>query len=248
MPPVQHRRQLVKKGKEMKALINLAIVLLFNSVSAQEGEVVASSLNDCLLIAADYGDGQGHDVIPTICQNFVEQAALPSTRAQDDVYKVYGFKSLIFIERQLDDGRISKSALAGEFTTLKEIKALSIDNFNNEVAVYDAGDKKVKYFSLIITGNVAPFRELQTEKIENITSIAVNPKNGLIVLHKSQEGEVLVYSREGNIHAPQERRFIGLLAHKNGLPAGISSLSFEGDDLKTLVIHNGQESKRFPLP
>ena len=124
----------------------------------------AMSVDECVEQNKLYGDEKNHVNVSSECANKLKALATPEAvkTSLDLKTKVWGHKNLIIVSRTNDKDQVTTTYITGKYTKLENIQALAIDLENDEVAVLDSENGRVMYYSLTITGNVAPFRVLNS--------------------------------------------------------------------------------------
>lgn len=175
----------------MKSLI-LILVFLFPV------RVFAS----CEKAAAGFGDGEGNDTIPAECFKTAEKLALPAAKKSYPEHKVniIGLKNIVFV---------NNNVIAGEYTKLEDVIAVSFDEKNNEIAVLErSGD--VLIFSARITGNVAPLRVIRHADLDGAVDLRFLPKTEEVAILMPEKKEVLTFSREANFYGREGKKKLNI--------------------------------------
>lgn len=205
----------------MKTFISFFLFLFaLNAFAAEEIAI-------CEKEGRKYGDGNGNDTISAECiELFMKSAGIrQKDKSQDGNTEVYGYKNIILIRQKDHDLKI----IAGKFTELENIKAVTLDDKNNEVAVLEeSGD--ILVFSSVIDGNVGPKRVLRNKELDHVSDIQFyeNEIAALDVLNQ----ELHFFNRLANIHAPAKRRHLDPVRSVKGITGNLLRL----DPVKNEVI------------
>jgi hypothetical protein len=174
-----------------------------------------SQLALCEKEAHKFGSGLGQDKIPADCIEHIEKIADQRHRtiSKDKRVSIYGLRNMIVIKDPTS--RIKgQNVIAGKYTELEDIKEILLDEKNDEIVVLeDSGD--VLFFSKIVTGNVAPKRILRHESLESVTAIRLYQDE--IFALDSQNNELLIFSRDANIHALEGKKNLSPLRRTQGV-------------------------------
>ncbi len=195
----------------------------------------------CEKEAEKFGNGEGSDSISLSCQDLFSTLALSNARklSSDKKISLISFRNMIIVTKGL-----KKEIIAGQYTHLKNVIALSYDEKNREVVVLEeSGD--ILTFSTVITGNVAPLRVIRHPEIEGAADIIILPeRNEIGVLHGSRR-ELLFFSRLGNFHGREGRQNLAVRRQVHQVEGESVSLSETG---KELLIKKRTGLSRYQLP
>jgi hypothetical protein len=185
----------------------LALTLLCSTYADAETEIAL-----CEKEGSRFGDGLGRDAIPLECAvHFLKRSSAKlRVKSLDGSFSAFAYKNIIFIKDTKSKLK-GQNIIAGKYTELEEIQALTLDEKNKEIIVLEKSGQ-ILAFSSVITGNVAPYRKIKSDELEGASEIAVNPVKKEIIVLKPQTREILFYSRETNTNGPEEK--------KNHLPIG----------------------------
>jgi hypothetical protein len=186
----------------------------------------------CEKEAQKFGDGNGQDKIPSDCMVHVEKIANKKQKAKskDAQLSFIAFRNMIFIT---DDKSQTKgqNVIAGKYTELENIKEIILDEKNGEVVVLEeSGD--ILFFSIVITGNVAPKRILRHESLESVSTIRIY-QDEILALDPVNR-ELLIFSRNGNIHALEGKRNLSPLFRFQNINGEDIELSLSGYELSVI--------------
>lgn len=181
--------------------------------------------------ADNFGSGKGKDNISAKCLSDIKIMAKEkgiTQKSSDKVTSFFGYRNMIIIEKETSS-KILTDIIAGTSTELKSIRKISIDEKNNEIAVLE-DDGDILFFSAKITGNIAPYRILRHRELVGATEIAINSSADQIVAFNKQTHRILIFSRQGNIYAPAQKRKLNILHSFNTSGMELKNLSL--DELK----------------
>jgi hypothetical protein len=204
--------------------------------------MASSFTQQCHKEAQEYGDGHGNDSISLFCINLISSKAKNNLRAfsSSGKIKVTGLSNAIMIEKISGDSKITVDFIAGKSTGLNNIKAISIDEVNEEIIVLD--NDKILFFSSIITGNVSPYRVLSNEELTNSSDIDYIPHNQSVAVFSKSKGKVFLYSRKANVAAPKGKRFLSPIETVNLNFNGNVELSVNSIDSKLYILDRETET------
>ncbi len=173
----------------------------------------------CTDEAEFYGNGEGKDELNVNCINKFKKNAAASARVESEKLKVkfYGHKNIIIADRiitkTIDGKEIVKNltdVIAGTSTELKSVKAMTIDETNEELVVLDHnGD--VYFFTTKFSGNIAPFRILRHNDLAQAESVSIDAQKNEVILHIPKMKKRYVFSRLANINAPIGKQKIEII-------------------------------------
>ena len=199
---------------------------------------------DCQNQVQEHGDGKGISVISSSCMQEYKKQALPQARksAMSD-FVIVGAKDLIIVHKEQ-----SASVIAGSNTLLREVSALAVDSYNDEVVAYDRNTDYILFFSKTITGNVSPFRILFNYRLKGTVDIAVDGIKGELYVLNQERREIQVYSRMANINGREGKKNLDLIRKITGISQNVHSLGLassfqelyllEDDKLATYALKN----------
>jgi len=192
----------------MKNIIKMIILL---TLSLESGHASTASLSLCYDQAKNYGNGHGADHINKDCLSLFSSNANGHNIAYSPSGKIKAtaFRNIVIVEKILADNKIRTDFIAGNSTGLAEIKAIAIDEDHEEIIILN-GDNSVLFFSFVITGNISPYRILRSAALENSFDIEYIVSSSQVAIASGKTGQVLLFSRKANIHAPKERRFLDI--------------------------------------
>jgi hypothetical protein len=158
----------------------------------------------CEREAQKFGDGQGKDMIPLECLTHVEKLADKKHKAKskDGQQSLIAYRNMIFITDHQSPIK-GQNVIAGKYTELVNIKEILLDEKNQEVVVLEeSGD--ILFFSIVITGNVAPKRILRHDSLDSVSTIRIYQDEVLALdpVHQT----LLIFSRNANIHALEGKK------------------------------------------
>jgi hypothetical protein len=187
----------------MKLLIHFFLTFFFLF------SIQAEDLGVCQLMASDYGNGMGDDLVPNECFELVKK----KISIESENFEVYGHEKIIYVvdKRKKEDEKGRVQLLAGEYSTLKDLKKMAIDDKNEELFIYDYGSLSIKVFNLKILGNVSPIREIKSQYTRDISEIKIDSKEEKVGLVQEGDESIIHYSRLANIHQHQSKRFMTII-------------------------------------
>lgn len=197
------------------------------SAEAPKAEPKEEDLVVCQDQADNHGNGKGDDYISTKCIDYFKDMASKNFTMKESKLlkmKVFGFRNMLLIEKVKGD-KIATEITAGNSTELSTIKALAIDEKNQEIVVLEE-DGDVLFFSSKITGNVAPYRILKNKELEGATELAVDSSRDLVVLNNKKNKKILFFSRLANINGRKENQKLDI----------VKSINTDRMDLKDLSV------------
>lgn len=156
----------------------------------------------CEKAAAQFGNGEGHDFIPVECRKTAEKLAqAPAKKSyKNGQIHVLGVKNIVYVNDQI---------IAGEYTLLRDVIAVSFDEVHNEVAALErSGD--ILVFSSKITGNVAPLRVIRHPDLDGATDLSFLPKSLEIAVQLLEKKEVLTFSRLANFFGREGQKKLNI--------------------------------------
>lgn len=189
-----------------KILIFLCLVCFpffgFTEELPNENELIL-----CQDQADNFGNGKGDDHISEKCAlGFKTMAAANSSIKESSLnkIKVYGHRNMILVDKVFNNKPVTE-IIAGSSTELHKIKALAIDEKNQEIAVLEeSGD--VLFFSSKITGNVAPFRILRNQELIGASDLVVDSDRDMVIVNNKKSKTILFFSRLANINGRKEKQ------------------------------------------
>ena len=168
----------------------------------------------------DYGDGKGISEVSFSCIQEYKKLALPQAwKSAMAGFVVVGARDLVIVHKKQ-----SASVIAGSNTLLREVTALAIDSYNDEVVVYDRNTDYILFFSKTITGNVSPLRILFDRRLKGTVDVAVDGLEGKLYVLNQDRGEIQIYSRMANIKGRKGRKNLDLIQKITGIPQNVHSL------------------------
>ena len=211
-------------------------VLIFSLSSA--GEIPP----DCQNQVHDYGDGKGASEVSFSCLQEYKKLALPQAwKSSFSDSFVVGAKDLVIVHKEQ-----STSVIAGSNTLLREVTALAVDIYNDEVVVYDRNTDYVLFFSRTVTGNVSPYRILSDARLKGTVDLAVDGIKGELYVLNRDNREILVFSRMANINGRKGRRNLNLLRKITAIPQDVHSLGLASSYQEFYLLINDKLSV-YPL-
>lgn len=162
----------------------------------------------CEKEGAKFGDGNGRDSIPAECSEHFLKKVSPKLKkkSKDETFSVHAYKNIIFIKDPKSKIK-GQNIIAGKYTELENIQAITLDEENKEIVVLEeSGD--ILSFSSIITGNMAPKRVLKHKDLEDAQELIIY-KDQIIVLLSSHE--IIFFKREANVHGPEGKKYLSPL-------------------------------------
>ncbi len=221
--------------------INIFLLTFFLSFNLLADSETESQVSLCEKEADKFGNGEGSDSISESCLELFAKLANPQSKKStlDKKVSIIGYRNLLIVTSNL-----KRTLIAGEYTHLKHVVALSYDEKNREIAVLeDSGD--ILTFSSVITGNVAPLRMIRHAEIEGAADLAILPeRNEIAVLHGPKK-ELLFFSRLGNFHGREGRKNLGIRRQVQQVEGESLTLSDSG---KELLIKKRTGLSRYQLP
>lgn len=205
----------------MKKLKIFTILSLLVSTSAFS--------SDCATEISYFGEGPENSFISESCRDDYLSRTPASAKkiSNDGKIEISGYKNIVFVTRKYDDGNVSRTVIAGKYSELNSVGAVSLDTENDEVAILDSVTGDINFYSMTVTGNVAPFRILKNEIISGSTEVAVNSKDDEVVVINPNAGSIQFFSRLANVAMPEGKRNMALKRSIEGLPTSISNLSID---------------------
>lgn len=160
----------------------------------------------CEKEASKFGDGSGRDSIPSECAEHFLKKVSPKLKkiSKDGLVTIYAYKNIIFIKDPNSKVK-GQNVIAGKYTELENIQAITLDEANKEIVVLEE-NQDILSFSSVITGNVAPKRILKHKELEAASDLLIYKKHIIVLAEKNNE--IIFFNREANIHAPEEKKFL----------------------------------------
>lgn len=192
--------------------------------SAMSSEFLNDELTECQKQAVNYGNGKGDDYISSRCLDNWRLWANPKTVTESpkNKLKIYGFKNMII----MDDAVKNKThIIAGKSTQLNSIKAIAIDDTNNEIATLEE-DGKIFFYSSIAAGNVAPNRTLVNKALPGSTELFVDSENNHVIAFNPVAKKIFYFSREANIYAHGKIKKLEILKSINLYDFDLTNFKF----------------------
>lgn len=197
------------KIKLLMSFIYFATVISPLAVSADQ--LAESDIVVCQDQADNYGNGKGDDYISKDCiSSFKKMAPILATKKSDSQkMNFFGFRNMILIEK-FKNNIWTTETIAGIYTELKMVMALSYDEKNQEIAaLLESGD--ILFFSSKITGNVAPYRILKNKELVGSTELIIDNVNDQIVVYNKKSKQILFFSRLANINGLKGKQKLDVL-------------------------------------
>lgn len=207
------------------------LIISFKLETTASTEIPEEELIACQQQAAQYGNGKGNDYISPFClENFRSwagsNAIAESIKAN---LKIYGFKNMIIID---EPGKRTSHIIAGSSTEIKSVKAIALDEKNNEIAVLE-DDGKIFFFSTTITGNIAPFRTLINKALPGSTELIVDSAKDQVAVYNPEVKKIFYFSRKANIHTHGRSKKLEVLK-------SVNLASYDLKDFKFIPYMKGQ--------
>lgn len=150
--------------------------------------------------AENFGNGKGDDsVSPNCIESFKKMAPIAAIKESSELkIKIYGYRNMIIVE-EISGSSILTNIIAGSYTELKAIHALTVDEKNREIVVLEeSGD--VLFLSSKITGNIAPFRIIKHKELTGASELVIDNVKDQVVLINNKTKRILFFSRLANIN------------------------------------------------
>jgi hypothetical protein len=173
----------------------------------------------CTDEAEFYGNGEGKDELNLSCIDLIKKNAVLSARVESTKLKIkfYGHKNIIVADRvftkKIDDKEVTKNitdVIAGSSTELKSVKAMVIDEVNEELVVLDkSGD--IYFFTSKFSGNIAPLRILKNREIVDAESVSINSEKNEVIVNIPKRKKRFIFSRLANVNAPKDKQKLEVL-------------------------------------
>lgn len=199
-------------------------------------------LKNCEDEAIEFGDGSGEDSISETCyQEFKKNVSEKSRKdTSDGLQTVFGYRNLIVIEKKDSKGAVTDvNVIAGVSTLLVAIQAISIDEKNNEIVVLEAsGD--ILFFSLVLTGNIAPFRILRNKELHGATNLVTDSAKDEVIVYMPTAGQLLFFSRTANFYGREGRKNLNVLRSLENISSVINKMSIDSDK-KELILDDADK-------
>ena len=182
----------------------------------------------------EHGDGKGISEVSFTCMREYRKRALPQAWKIGTMnFFAVGAKDLIMVH-----GKYDTNVIAGSNTNLREVGALAIDFYNDEIVVYDRESDNILFFSRTITGNVSPFRTLSDQRLRGTVDLAIDGIKGELYALNQENGEILVYSRMANIHARKGKKNLNLLRKITEIPQEVHSMGIASNHREIYLLSN----------
>lgn len=232
---------------------NKLIMIIFLVLSITSNISLAEAVNEADIVvcqdqAENYGNGKGDDIIGTNCLASFKRLAVKKSivEATNLKMKFFGYKNMILIEK-VKNNLVSTEIVAGNSTELKSIKAVAVDEKNQEVIVLEeSGD--VLFFTTTLTGNIAPYRILKHKNLQGASELAIDNVNDQIIVYNKKSEKIYFFSRLANVNAPKEKQKLKILATINTSSLNFSDMSLDINKNEiTGVDLNLNQKVTFPL-
>lgn len=109
------------------------------------------------------------------CAEAIEAHPEKVSARSSDGYYVYGYKSLIYVQKGLN-----REVLSGDQTSLNDVKKISIDEKSKRILVTQ--EDSISIFNLGFIGNVSPLSFYKSPHIQNLISFKLMEGHNKIVL------------------------------------------------------------------
>jgi hypothetical protein len=176
-------------------------------VVAAAPALAAGLSGQCEKEARRFGDGSGRDVISAECVAHVSRSARVQQRKRGPVsgVRAAGAETIILVQDPKSKIK-GQNLIAGKYTDLADgVAALAIDEKHRELAALtNSGD--VQFYSIAVTGNVAPLRTIRHKELDGGTAVAVNGEAGHVYVLNGKKQEVLVFPRTANFHSQEGKK------------------------------------------
>ena len=184
--------------------------------------ILAFELKERCRNTADlFGTGVGQDSISDECLNLYMKGTSEQKMklSPDKSLSIYGYENLVVIQdaEAIIDQR--KNIILGEYTNISEVQAVAIDTKNNEIIVLDK-KAKILFFSKMITGNIAPYREINNSELLDTNDIAINEDHGVVIVLNSFMKTLLFFKRKSQ-NKEKDNPFAKLILDTNKEIKGI---------------------------
>ncbi len=189
--------------------------------------------------ARSFGDGSGKDSISKECESYIRSGATAHQRVRGALsgISVSGHGNILIV----DDPKTKikgQNLIAGKYTELDDLRALALDEKNREIIALN-GNGDVLFYSAVLTGNVAPRRILRHKELDGAVSLAVNPRLDQLLALNPKKSEILVFSRKGNVDAPEGKKHLSVLKVFSGVDGEFLLVDDQGEDLFVIAPATG---------
>lgn len=212
----------------------LILFLLISSVCSADTDTAM-----CEKEALKFGDGSGKDSIPAECADHFLKKVSPKLKkvSNDGSVIVYAYKNIIFVKDPNSKVK-GQNVIAGKYTELENIQAITLDEANKEIVVLEE-NQDILSFSSVITGNVAPKRILKHKELEDASDLLVYKKHIIVLADKNDE--IIFFNREANVHAPEEKKFLSPVRTIRNISGSQMHVNDESEEL--LVVDQQKRSQ-----
>lgn len=208
------------------------LILFSTQISAKTVNPKPQPKEEELLLCQDeatqFGNGNGKDSVSRKCLDSIKQMAIGTKAMQesaDKKSKYFGHRNMLIID-QYTETTIQTNITAGNSTELNAIRALALDEKNQEIAVLEeSGD--ILFFSAKITGNVAPYRIIQHKELSGTSEIIIDVHRDQVIALNEKSKRILFFSRLANIHGREGHKKLNILKTFNAARMDLKNLSLD---------------------